>query len=899
MIRKYELPLSEAISDLICGISSEETSPASIDENFEKLTYLIKKHDKQIPRTRYKKNIKPYWCEELNSLKRIKVDAFKAWCSAGRPREVNNPFYIRNKDAKRNFRKRIKHLSKEYDEKKISDAIKSAEIDRSIFWKMLKRERDGPRVKTPSIKNDQGKIVYKLDEILNVWEKHFSSLGTPINSPNFDKVHYDDVTKKVQFWMKETDVDVFCSYPISLEEVEKGINTLNSGKTPGIDGITKEHLKYAGVKMAEILCLLFNQIVTNEYIPINFRRGVQIPLYKGKNTPIVEVNNYRGITLLSTFNKLFEIILWKRMETWWGETGVLSQLQGACRKGVSCVHTAMLLQETISSLLQDGKKVFVTYLDVSKAFDGVWIDGLFYRLRQVGVRGRTWRLLYKTYIDFKCRARVQGEMSNWYTLRCGIHQGGYLSLMKYLAFINSLISGLEDSNLCCMLGTISISPLGYADDIAAASTSKNKTDRILEMVFKHSCKWRYKFNPKKSAVLVYGEGKNEQKQNAALRVYRLGSEPIKEQTKYEHLGLVNYVNESENDRTLQKIKKGRKALNAAAGIGLKPGGLTISACSILFWAMVVPIITFASELWVINDNDVKLLEEFQRYAGRRIQRFPYSSPNETSYVSLGWIRLEIFIYVKKVLFIRSIAILPVTSIYRKIFVMRMYQYDADKRLASENRFLSPVFDIIRIADLFGLYKVVKEMMEGVRLYSKCQWKEMVWRRAWDIERQDWQMRTSLFKATKTIKTVSDTGKLLIWWQLAGIAPEIMRQCEVMVKIVCKSSNLKVDSHIFRNDPVRRTYCELCNDFSIEDARHVILHCPLLSTYRTELFEGISLIETEYNSKIVGTNEDLLSIILGQSIVNVNIEAYTAFLKLVARSVYKMYTHITNARKGIG
>ena len=57
---------------------------------------------------------------------------------------------------------------------------------------------------------------------------------------------------------------------------------INSGKTPGLDGVTKEHLTFAGKKMFEVLCLIFNWIVVSEYIPINFHRGVQIPLYKGK-----------------------------------------------------------------------------------------------------------------------------------------------------------------------------------------------------------------------------------------------------------------------------------------------------------------------------------------------------------------------------------------------------------------------------------------------------------------------------------------------------------------------------------------------------------------------------------------------------------------------------------------
>ena len=115
---------------------------------------------------------------------------------------------------------------------------------------------------------------------------------------------------------------------------------------------------------------------------------------------------------------------------------------------------------------------------------------------------------------------------------------------------------------------------------------------------------------------------------------------------------------------MEKISKGRKALNAASCLGLKPGGLAIQACSMLFWAMIILIITFASELWVMCDNDTKLLEDIQVYAGRRIQRSHQSSPRETSYVSQGWLRLELYTYVKKLLFIRSIAVLDDGTVYK-------------------------------------------------------------------------------------------------------------------------------------------------------------------------------------------------------------------------------------------
>ena len=52
----------------------------------------------------------------------------------------------------------------------------------------------------------------------------------------------------------------------------------------------------------------------------------------------------------------------------WQQSKAVSDRQGACRKGVSSLHSAMLLQETIFANLEGGNRVYVAYLDVSKAF---------------------------------------------------------------------------------------------------------------------------------------------------------------------------------------------------------------------------------------------------------------------------------------------------------------------------------------------------------------------------------------------------------------------------------------------------------------------------------------------------------------------------------------------------
>ena len=141
-------------------------------------------------------------------------------------------------------------------------------------------------------------------------------------------------------------------------------------------------------------------------------------------------------------------------------TGAVSGLQSACKKGLSCLNTAFLLKETVATSMEDNELVYVAFFDVAKAFDSVWIEGLFYQLWEIGVRGKTWRLLYRCYLYFHCVARVQGHVSAWYQLKCGIHQGGYMSLIKYTAFVNSLLVQLQNADLCCQIDVFQVHPWG-------------------------------------------------------------------------------------------------------------------------------------------------------------------------------------------------------------------------------------------------------------------------------------------------------------------------------------------------------------------------------------------------------------------------------------------------------
>ena len=64
-------------------------------------------------------------------------------------------------------------------------------------------------------------------------------------------------------------------------------------------------------------------------------------------------------------------------------------------------------------------------------------------------------------------------------------------------------------------------------------------DKILNMVYDYSCKWRFFYNPKKSAILGQGVSRSEAKKGAKYRNFRLGSEKVKERFEYDHVGVKN------------------------------------------------------------------------------------------------------------------------------------------------------------------------------------------------------------------------------------------------------------------------------------------------------------------------------------------------------------------------
>ena len=896
---KYQKVLEPTLNDMRLEFNRGSRTESDIELSFNKLSEVLRSVSDTLPHTKYKCNLKPYWNRELTTLKRNKVTSYHNWVSQGRPRAADNNLYMKYKFDKNLFHKRIKAISKRYENDEIVDAVKSCELNRNAFWKLIQKARKSLVKGVSAIRGDDEKVVNELEDVLQVWSKHFEKIGNNAESDSFDERHYHNVSRFVCEYNKTKGVDDFMTNSFTYDEIYKAINTLHTGKAPGHDNIMSEHIQLAGRPMVEILCTLFNAIMEREYIPVCFKRGVQVPLYKGKDTCILDPNNYRGITLLPTFNKILDVLIWQRIKKWWHDENIISELQGACREGASCVHTAFTLAETVATSMEANSKCFVAFFDVAKAFDTVWIDGLFQQIYDLGIQGRTWRLLYRGYVGFKCCVKLQGRHSGWYELQRGIHQGGFLSLMKYTIFINSLLVKLKETKICCKIYTTPSTPLGYADDVATCCLSKRKLDHAMDIVHSHGRTWRYQLNAKKSGVLVFGESAADHERNSLERVFKLGPNKVKERKFYDHVGIRNCIFQDEVSGIEERIAKGRKAFNAIAGIGVRKGGLTMSTCSVIYWSVIVPTTLFGCELWVMNATKLDILEEFQNYVGKRIQRFHPRIPNACSTYGLGWMRLERVIQVKKLMFIRTIMIMKDGSVPKTVFCERAKFYCDNESFSARNDQCSPVFDMLNVCTIFGFLEIVKDMVTKQHYYSKGTWREMVWKKGWDLEDTYWHIESRLHRSLNLLKAVNSDSRYLVWWTISDKNPSLTKKCEAMAKIISHASTLRNDDLKLKSQSNVMKMCNLCDLYQIEDARHLILHCPFLQELRNEMMMLIDNLGDEVRDAISAANVDILYILLGYTLEGLNIELMDELRMISLEFISRMYHISVNKKRGIG
>ena len=797
---------------------SQVNGKVGVDSMLHAVTEVMQTCSQNLPRKGYNKALKPYWTCSLKSLSKRKRHIYSIWQKAGCPRNCDNVIWTEYKYVKKLFRKEQRIAIREFEVKNMKQLIEHSEIDSAYFWYLVNISRKTYTKQITPLLVDNN-LLSEVSEVKSAWASYFEDMFTPSKDRVFDDNWFHHVNESVvkEFENSRCYAPTVLAQSFTLNEVVECLNKTKNKKATGWDDVSAEHVKYGGTILHKCILYIFNYMLHFEDMPKSLKKGVLVTIPKGKSDPAIRENN-RGLTLLPFLNKLYQILLKDRLGC--SKSTVIHPIQGAGRKKVSCLHTSMLLRETVSYNIEKNKDVVVSFLDVQKAFDRVWINGMLYKLFKSGLDPKFCRIVKNMYDDFYCCVRVMDQYTHWFAVAQGVQQGASLSLFLYQVFMNDLIEQLIETKLGADIDGIPITCPSFADDMALVTTSTAKMQCLLDIAYQHSRTWRYKYNAAKSEVLCFYKKK-------ANVCFMLGKEIIPIRDKCKHLGTV-MTNKPKHVREFfsEKVYKGKQILMAVHGLGNRQQPVHTSVMAKVYWSLCIPVITYGCEVLPVDDTTRLLFDSSHVSVAKQIQCLPRHTPNPCVLPQLGWSTLYGYVELIKLLFLWRILQMDTMSVYKMIVIKRVLHY-----LKSGSEISGPICDCLRVARKYNVLQCIVNSILNGSYMSMPSWKALVKEKINTLEAQAHVITHTMYKKSNLFMKCIKPGEVWPWYIHSSRNPELTRLCTTLLRIII---GVELENDVYKGENV----C-MCSPDCRATVAHVIFVCPLLTDKRQFLWQNVS------------------------------------------------------------
>ena len=435
-------------------------------------------------------------------------------------------------------------LAKEAYQTKLSSSLNDPNIGPKKYWSTLNNLIHKRKItRIPPIRNTSNNIVTDVSEKANVFNTFFAQQCSLIDNMSVLPPPFISVNHRLD------------SVNFAEDKILAFIRALNVHKAHGWDNISTRMVKICEESLLKPLMNIFNHSLATGKFPNVWKKGNVVPVHKKGDKSVVK--NYRPVSLLPIFSKIFEKCIYDTLYCYFEDHNLFSTCQSGFRKNDSCISQLLSITHKIfkgfdANPTLDTRGVF---LDISKAFDRVWHEGLLHKLQSYGVSGNLLSLMRDFLSGRVQRVTLNGYNSMWKRIEAGVPQGSILGPLLFLIFINDLPENLE-----------SVTKI-FADDTSLFSLvvdqneSSNSLNRDLGRISEWAYQWKMSFNPdpSKQAVGVYFSRKGVP-DNAP--VISFNNSPITFSESHKHLGLILDEKLTFDHHLREKIKKANR------GIGL-------------------------------------------------------------------------------------------------------------------------------------------------------------------------------------------------------------------------------------------------------------------------------------------------------------------------------------------
>lgn len=571
---KYENFLNENVMHNVVINTPEE-----IDEHIGKLTDLINDAiEVAVPKS------KPF----ANDIPSFILDKIKYKNSVRRHWQKSKQSYLPNLALKTQLNllsREIEELLFRHRNNNWRNTLNGFRAYDKNMYSLIKRVTTKNQPLQPLIINDE--VIYNPQDKANIIAKTFKNIHKQNeNMGNPGKTR--EVRENVNTFAREQ-INNRNFEPTTPKEILNITKRLKINKAPGFDKITNVALKHLNHKVLILLTKIMNACLKIGYFPEKWKVSKVLPFPKpGK--PSNKPENLRPISLLSHISKILEKIILLRLQFEVNEKEILQDEQFGFRSKHSTNHALINIITEITNGLNRKESTSMVLLDVEKAFDTVWIDGLVFKLIKHKISPYLIKIIQNYLSNRKIIVYLDDFCSNEKLVSAGVPQGSLLGPLLFIIYISDMPKNQSTK--------LSI----FADDTSILSTDKSPkqaTQNIqnhLNELQDYFTTWKIKINANKTEQITFTKKRNIKDDQLPFQL-QYNSEKIEIVRSAKYLGVFLSCNLKFNIHVKHVIQKAKKAMNTLFPFIKYENDFNLENKLLMYKLFLRPILTYSIQAW--------------------------------------------------------------------------------------------------------------------------------------------------------------------------------------------------------------------------------------------------------------------------------------------------------------